>query len=361
MGLGCGNPTTIAELQPGEVVIDLGAGGGKDCFLAARKVGDSGRVIGVDMTPQMLERARAAAESGNYSNVEFRLGEIENLPVADNSVDVVISNCVINLSPDKPRVFAEIARVLKPSGRVSISDIVSVEPLSAKVAASSRALSMCIGGAIQRDDYLELLRKAGFGDLHIEDTHRMGAGQWSESTLKSEGLSQSELDKAYGALESITIRARKTAFHVRSETQSQWHAELDNLAQLGGVKATLIMESLPESMRVIVANSGQDFYKNGDTALKSISSAMHKLYCERVVRTGRELFVPDANNDGEWYQNEDLIEYGLSTYLGLPIHSKDTVVGTICVLHDSPFSIGEGSPLRAGLTKLREIVERDIM
>ena len=361
MGLGCGNPTAIAELRPGEVVVDIGAGGGKDCFLAAQRVGPNGRVIGIDMTPQMLERARSAAERGNYTNVEFRLGEIENLPIADSSVDVIISNCVINLSPDKPRVFAEIARVLRPSGRISISDIVSSRPLPKKIAASSRALSMCIGGAIPREDYLEQLRRAGFGDLHIEETHRMDTEQWSEHTLESEGLSQSDLDSAHSALESITIRARKTAFHVRSETVAQWRDELDNLARQGGVKAALIMESLPDSMRVIAANGDQHYYKNGDASLKSISPAIHKLYCEQVVRTGRELFISDAKNDKEWYQNEDLLEYGLGTYLGLPIYSGDRVVGTVCALHDSLFSIAEGSPLRAGLVKLRQTIEQDIM
>jgi SAM-dependent methyltransferase len=147
LGLGCGNPQSIAALKPGETVLDLGSGAGLDAFLAARQVGELGRVIGVDMTPAMVSKARANAEAGGYVNVEFRLGEIEALPVADDSVDVVISNCVINLSPDKPRVFAEIARVLKPGGRLAVADVVAFAELPPKIRQDLAMYTGCMAGA----------------------------------------------------------------------------------------------------------------------------------------------------------------------------------------------------------------------
>jgi len=157
MGLGCGNPTAIAALKPDEVVLDLGSGGGFDCFLAAKKVGPTGKVIGVDMTPSMISKSRLNAEKGKYANVEFRLGEIENLPVADNSVDVIISNCVINLSTNKPRVFAEMHRVLKPGGRLAISDMVASGPLPEKVKNDLALYAGCIAGALSVEEATKLL------------------------------------------------------------------------------------------------------------------------------------------------------------------------------------------------------------
>lgn len=169
LGLGCGNPVTLASLKKGEIVLDLGSGAGLDCFLASDKVGKNGRVIGVDMTPEMVERARENARKSNYENVEFRLGEIENLPVADNSVDVVISNCVINLSPDKERVFRETCRVLKPGGRLMISDIVLLRELPDFVKNSIEAYVGCISGAMMKDDYIKAIKIAGFQDVTIID------------------------------------------------------------------------------------------------------------------------------------------------------------------------------------------------
>jgi arsenite methyltransferase len=167
LGLGCGNPTALAGLRPGETVLDLGSGGGIDCFLASRLVGPGGRAIGVDMTPEMVDRARAAAQRGGYQNVEFRLGEIENLPVADGAVDAVISNCVINLSPDKGRVFREAFRALKPGGRLLVSDIVLAGELPAQLRENVELWAGCLAGAIAEPEYLRLIREAGFSQLQV--------------------------------------------------------------------------------------------------------------------------------------------------------------------------------------------------
>ena len=174
LGLGCGNPTALAGLQPGETVVDLGSGGGIDCFLASRRVGPGGRVIGVDMTPEMIDRARTAARRGGYQNVEFRLGEIENLPVADTAADAVISNCVINLSPDKGRVFQEAFRALKPGGRLSVSDIVLTGELPAGAREDMELWAACVSGALPEQEYLSLIREAGFSEVSV--AVRTGAG-----------------------------------------------------------------------------------------------------------------------------------------------------------------------------------------
>ena len=169
LGLGCGNPVAIASLKEGEIVLDLGSGAGFDCFLAAKKVGKEGKVIGVDMTPDMIDRARNNARKGNFTNVEFRLGEIENLPAADNSVDVVISNCVINLAPDKSRVFKEAFRVIRPGGRVMVSDIVLLKELPDPIMDSIEAYTGCIAGATLKDEYIKTIKNAGFKDVHVLD------------------------------------------------------------------------------------------------------------------------------------------------------------------------------------------------
>jgi arsenite methyltransferase len=169
LGLGCGNPTALASLKEGEIVLDLGSGAGFDCFLAANKVGKNGKIIGVDMTPEMLEKARENAVKGDYKNVEFRLGEIENLPVADNSVDVIISNCVINLATDKKRVFDEAFRVLKSGGRIMISDMVLLNKLPDYIMKSITAYVSCISGAMMKDEYIETIKSAGFREVEIVD------------------------------------------------------------------------------------------------------------------------------------------------------------------------------------------------
>jgi ubiquinone/menaquinone biosynthesis C-methylase UbiE len=167
LSMGCGDPITLASLQPGQTVLDLGSGGGIDCFMAAKKVGDAGHVIGVDMTPQMLEKARANQARMGFKNVEFRLGEIEHLPVADSTVDVIISNCVVNLSPDKPQVFREAFRVLKSGGKFAVSDIVTDGPLPKQVKDSLAAWAGCVAGALDVQEYLNWLEEAGFTSIEV--------------------------------------------------------------------------------------------------------------------------------------------------------------------------------------------------
>lgn len=192
--LGCGDPITLAELKPGETVLDLGSGGGLDCFLAARQVGPEGYVIGLDMTPEMLERATAAAQRMGIENVEFRQGYLEEMPVGNNSVDVIVSNCVINLSPDKPRVFAEMFRALKPGGRVSVSDIVTTGELPESVRQDMIAWGACIAGALQVEEYIQSLQEAGFDEVSL--SAKTGDGELLE-------------DYPDTGLFSASIRARK--------------------------------------------------------------------------------------------------------------------------------------------------------
>jgi SAM-dependent methyltransferase len=165
--LGCGDPITLAELKPREVVLDLGSGGGLDCFLASQQVGEDGYVIGIDMAPEMLERARSAADQLGIQNVDFREGYLEDMPVDDGSVDVIISNCVINLSPDKAQVFAEMLRVLKPGGRVSVSDIVTSGELPEELRENMQAWGACVAGALDMDDYVAALQGVGFEDVNL--------------------------------------------------------------------------------------------------------------------------------------------------------------------------------------------------
>ena len=180
MGLGCGNPQAIAMLKKGEVVVDLGAGGGFDCFLAARQVGPRGRVIGVDMTAEMVAKARENARKGGFKNVEFRLGEIEHLPLADRSVDVILSNCVINLSPDKDLVYREAYRVLKPGGRLAISDVVAIKPIPASVRDDFDKHSGCISGALQVRKLERILQAAGFrgGCVKVKEASKEYIRDW---------------------------------------------------------------------------------------------------------------------------------------------------------------------------------------
>jgi ubiquinone/menaquinone biosynthesis C-methylase UbiE len=181
LGLGCGNPQAIASLRPGETVVDLGSGAGFDCFLAARQVGESGQVIGVDMTPEMISKARANATKAGVSNVSFRLGEIEHLPVPDETVDVIISNCVINLSPEKPEVFGDAFRVLRSGGRLAVADVIATAPLPESALQDLEAYAGCVSGAVLADDVEAMLAKAGFVDISIkpQDERRELVREWS--------------------------------------------------------------------------------------------------------------------------------------------------------------------------------------
>jgi len=216
LGLGCGNPTALVSLGKGEVVLDLGSGAGIDCFLAANAVGKTGKVIGVDMTAEMIERARATAKEGGYPNVEFRLGEIENLPVADNSVDVVISNCVINLSPDKGRVFEETYRVLRPGGRLMVSDIVLRRPLPETIRSSIEAYVGCVAGASLLSDYLAAIEAVGFQGVEVVSETSAEAAfpdAFPQKIADDTGVATEVIQQAADAVISVSVWAEKPLLH----------------------------------------------------------------------------------------------------------------------------------------------------
>lgn len=204
LGLGCGNPLALASIQPGEIVLDLGSGAGFDAFLAAARVGPTGRVIGVDMTPEMIAQAQANAAKGEYGNVEFRLGDIESLPVEDSSIDLVISNCVLNLVPDKSKAFREIVRVLKPGGRLAVSDIVLDGPLPESLQGNEDGYCSCISGAIGREEYLAKLATAGLQEVQVVSA--VDAAALLASDCCGGGAAESALS---GVATSIHVIARK--------------------------------------------------------------------------------------------------------------------------------------------------------
>ncbi len=213
MGLGCGTPVAFSELKDGETVMDLGSGGGFDCFIAAKAVGASGRVIGVDMTSQMIEKARDNAERGGYENVEFRLGEIEHLPAADGEVDAIISNCVINLVPNKRRAFAEAYRVLKPGGRITVSDMVLTREWPKGLQKTLTAITACIAGAVTKDEYLAAIEAAGFAEIAVngetDATAMLGGEGYFQELASQFGLSPEDIDAAKGLVVSIEVSAAK--------------------------------------------------------------------------------------------------------------------------------------------------------
>lgn len=218
LGLGCGNPLAFDSIREGETVVDLGSGGGIDCFIAARRTGPTGRVIGIDMTPEMVALARRNAAGGGYENVEFRLGEIEALPIADDTADLIISNCVINLVPDKHQAFAEAFRVARPGGRISVSDIVTSAPLPGVLRESVTAYVACLAGAATLDDYLAAVADAGFGDIEIvsDRQYAMDADEVAAwvSALAADlpaGIDTSEALAVGTLFHSVTVRAVKPA------------------------------------------------------------------------------------------------------------------------------------------------------
>jgi len=214
LGLGCGNPVAIASLKIGDIVLDLGSGAGFDAFLVSKKVGKAGRVIGVDMTPEMVKKAGENAQKGNYKNVEFRLGEIEKLPVEDNSIDVIISNCVINLSPEKQKVFEEAFRVLKPGGRLMVSDLVLVKELPDAIKESVEAYVGCLAGAIMKDEYLSFIKKSGFRDVEVVSQSNypieaMANDVTAQVIKNNSGIKQRDLQGVEDSVASIKVYAVK--------------------------------------------------------------------------------------------------------------------------------------------------------
>lgn len=215
LGLGCGNPLAFSTLKEGDVVLDLGSGAGFDSFLAARKVGKTGKVIGVDMTPEMIAKATANAKAGNFDNVEFLLGDIEALPLPDNSIDVAISNCVINLVPDKENVFRELHRVLRPGGRFMVSDLVLLKELPEEVRTSVEAYVGCVAGAILKDQYLAIIRGAGFEDVRVVDESYAAVDlddpEVHEVTERCVGTDESRIDDLLHSVASIKVHGVKRA------------------------------------------------------------------------------------------------------------------------------------------------------
>lgn len=217
LGLGCGNPIALASLKPGEIVLDLGSGAGFDCFLAAQKVGPTGKVIGVDMTPEMIRRAQDNARKGGYSNVEFRLGEIEHLPLPNNTVDIIISNCVINLSSDKRKVFRDAFRVLKPGGRLMISDIVLTKQLPQQIRESTSAYIGCLSGAILKTSYIKAMKAAGFSGVRILDESSfpvecMGNDRTIQLLCRDLGISSEVLEEIGRSVKSIKLTGEKREY-----------------------------------------------------------------------------------------------------------------------------------------------------
>jgi arsenite methyltransferase len=249
--LGCGDPITLAQLKPGETVLDLGSGGGLDCFLAAKQVGAAGHVIGVDMTPDMLAKARANARRLGYPNVEFREGYLEALPIEDKTIDVVISNCVLNLSPDKPQVFREVFRTLKPGGRVAVSDIVTNGTLPDKVQKSMELWGACVAGALDQRDYVSGLREAGFVNVHVRP--------------------KSQTDRAMAALPiglpfSATITARRPLENEPSLGEMSSDATLESTVP-ASVQFNMFKQLLGDVTSLDLIENGYDLQLRGDPSV----------------------------------------------------------------------------------------------
>lgn len=214
LGIGCGNPTALASIKKGETILDLGSGAGFDCFLASRETGETGKVIGVDITPEMVAQAKKNAKKGNYKNVEFKVGEIENLPIEDNTIDLIISNCVINLSNQKEQVFKEAFRVAKPNGRMMISDIILLNDLPDYVKNSVEGHIACLAGAVKKEDYINAISKAGFTGISIDKQapfpiELMLNDPIAEKIVRENNLSEKEIEDIANSIASISISAKK--------------------------------------------------------------------------------------------------------------------------------------------------------
>lgn len=214
LGIGCGNPTALASIKKGETILDLGSGAGFDCFLASRETGETGKVIGVDITPEMVAQAKKNAKKGNYKNVEFKVGEIENLPIEDNTIDLIISNCVINLSNQKEQVFKEAFRVAKPNGRMMISDIILLNDLPDYVKNSVEGHIACLAGAVKKEDYINAISKAGFTGINIDKQapfpiKLMLNDPIAEKIVRENNLSEKEIEDIANSIASISISAKK--------------------------------------------------------------------------------------------------------------------------------------------------------
>lgn len=215
LGIGCGNPTALASIKKGETILDLGSGAGFDCFLASRETGETGKVIGVDITPEMVAQAKKNAEKGNYKNVEFKVSEIENLPVESNSIDLIISNCVINLSNQKEQVFNEAFRVAKPNGRIMISDIILLNDLPDYVKNSVEGHIACLAGAVRKEDYINAITKAGFTEISIDKQapfpiELMLNDPIAEKIVRENNLTEKEIKDIANSIASISISAKKS-------------------------------------------------------------------------------------------------------------------------------------------------------
>ena len=310
LGLGCGNPQAIANLQPGETVLDLGSGAGFDCFLAARAVGETGQVIGVDMTPDMLAKARANAGQGGYANVEFRLGEIEALPVADNCIDVIISNCVINLSPDKARVFREAYRVLKPGGRLAISDVVATAELPEAVRKDAHLYSCCIGGAAMIDDLEQALAAAGFAAIRIapKDASREFIRDWAPGrgiedfvvsahieAIKPGGIPKmNETTQAVPELHGSIVALVALAANIAANHPRQGLCQLEKLRDYGVPKAHI--DAVIDIARHIRDEAGEkldaEFDEKAAAVLAGDQAMPMELPAKPKVPKGKPLSIP---------------------------------------------------------------------
>jgi len=214
LGIGCGNPTALASVKKGETILDLGSGAGFDCFLASRETGETGKVIGVDITPEMVAQAKKNAKKGNYKNVEFKVGEIENLPVESESIDLIISNCVINLSNQKEQVFKEAFRVAKPNGRIMISDIILLNDLPDYVKNSVEGHIACLAGAVRKEDYINAITKAGFKEISIDKEAKfpielMLNDPIAEKIVRENNLTEKEISAIANSIASVSISAKK--------------------------------------------------------------------------------------------------------------------------------------------------------